>query len=190
MKIRTFKPAFFQSEKIAQLSCRQRLLFMAMWALADDIGNLEFKPREIAMQAFSWDIVNDQKSHNVGQPAPDSTTSGTGENMAEHGRTFPHVPEHSPLSVMGECMEGFDRMETLGLTVSYTIEGKPYLSIPSFGEHQKMSKPSRSRFPLPDGTPPGKYPSEAKEVMQSFFARKSLHVVTEAPTRTFPHVPA
>lgn len=186
MKIRTFKPAFFQSEKIAQLSCRQRLLFMAMWALADDVGNLEFKPREIAMQAFSWDIVNDQ----TGKTAPEPPHTPTGENMAEHGGTFPHVPEHSPMSVMGECMEGFAKLEALGLTASYEVANRTYLSIRNFAEHQKMSKPSRSRFPLPDGTPAGKYPSEAEEAMQSFFARKSLHVVTSTTTRTFPHVPA
>lgn len=54
-RIRTIKPEFFQDEKVAEVSLAARLLFVALWTMADREGRLEDRPRVIKLGAFPWD---------------------------------------------------------------------------------------------------------------------------------------
>jgi hypothetical protein len=56
-RIRTIKPEFFESETVARLGIFARLLFVALWTLADDAGRLRGAPRLIASQVFPYDDV-------------------------------------------------------------------------------------------------------------------------------------
>lgn len=54
-RIRTIKPEFFHSERIADLTFQARLLFVGLWTLADRRGRLEDRPKRIKAQLFSYD---------------------------------------------------------------------------------------------------------------------------------------
>jgi hypothetical protein len=57
-RIRTIKPQFFTSEKIADLTPFARLLFVGLWCLADREGRLEDRPRKIKVETLPYDDVN------------------------------------------------------------------------------------------------------------------------------------
>lgn len=61
-RARQLKPSFFLDEDIAELSPWARLLFQALWTLADREGRLEDRPAFIRVQAFPYD---DLERHNV-----------------------------------------------------------------------------------------------------------------------------
>ncbi len=52
---RLLKPDFFDDEKMADLPFAARLLFEALWCLADREGRLEDRPEKIAAFAFPYD---------------------------------------------------------------------------------------------------------------------------------------
>ena len=54
-RIRTIKPEFWSSPGIETLEYRWRLLYIAMWQLADDWGRGAFIPRELLGFAFPMD---------------------------------------------------------------------------------------------------------------------------------------
>jgi hypothetical protein len=56
-RIRTIKPAFFDSESMATLSPRARLLFVALWTLADREGRLRYLPKRWVAHAFPHEDV-------------------------------------------------------------------------------------------------------------------------------------
>ena len=58
MRIRTIKPDFFKSEKIAELPFEVRLLFIGLWGLADKDGRLEDRPKRIKAELFPYDEIN------------------------------------------------------------------------------------------------------------------------------------
>jgi len=45
---------------------------------------------------------------------------------------------------------GLMRLASLGLVVRYKVDGKGYLAIPSWTEHQKVQHPGKPRYPEPD----------------------------------------
>jgi hypothetical protein len=51
-RIRSIKPEFWQDEKLAPLSDACRLVFIALWSMADDFGRLV--DNEKAIEAFVW----------------------------------------------------------------------------------------------------------------------------------------
>jgi len=59
MRIRTIKPDFWHSQKIARLSKDDRLLFIGLWNLADDAGILEDRYQLIAAELFPYDLEAD-----------------------------------------------------------------------------------------------------------------------------------
>ena len=61
-RIRTIKPEFFTDEGLAELSIPTRLLFIALWTMADREGRLEDKPRSIKLASFPWDEVDVETS--------------------------------------------------------------------------------------------------------------------------------
>ncbi len=54
-RARNIKPAFFKNEYLAKLSFPARLLFIALWTLADCQGRLEDRPQRIKAEAFPYD---------------------------------------------------------------------------------------------------------------------------------------
>lgn len=61
MRIRTIKPDFWTDEKIGELSMPARLLFIALWNIADDYGNFANKPKQIKIQTMPYDNVDIQE---------------------------------------------------------------------------------------------------------------------------------
>lgn len=55
MRIRTIKPEFFQSEKIADLEPLTRILFIGLWCMADVEGRLEDRSRLIKAKILPHD---------------------------------------------------------------------------------------------------------------------------------------
>jgi len=61
-RARSIKPGFFESEQVGSVSPCARLLFIALWQLADREGRLEDRPKRIQYYAFRYD---DQKTISV-----------------------------------------------------------------------------------------------------------------------------
>lgn len=55
MRIRTIKPDFFKSDKVAELQPFTRLLFIGLWCAADRRGRLEDRPKKIHAELFPYD---------------------------------------------------------------------------------------------------------------------------------------
>ena len=54
-RYRMIKPDFWEDEKIAQLSDKAKLLFIALWNFADDEGLLENNPKWIKIKCFPYE---------------------------------------------------------------------------------------------------------------------------------------
>jgi hypothetical protein len=52
---RDIKPAFFENEDLATVSRDHRLLFVALWTVADREGRLEDRPARIKLHSFPYD---------------------------------------------------------------------------------------------------------------------------------------
>lgn len=65
MRIRTIKPEYFHSEKIAQLSFPARYLYAGMWCYSDDYGRSRNNVRLIRASIFPLD--EDVMSSDVGE---------------------------------------------------------------------------------------------------------------------------
>lgn len=57
---RMIKPDFFDSESLADCDIQARLLFIGLWVIADDNGNLKLQPRRIGKQVFPYDDFTDE----------------------------------------------------------------------------------------------------------------------------------
>ncbi len=57
-RARNIKPGFFESEDPAKVGYPQRLLWIALWTLADREGRLECRPTTFKKYAFGFDIVS------------------------------------------------------------------------------------------------------------------------------------
>lgn len=79
---------------------------------------------------------------------------------------FAHDLSVSPHDTLMRVQEGLKRLQTLGVIVRYSVEGKDYLEIANWSKHQKINRPS-----------PGRYPrSEAAEAMNhDVLTESSLH---------------
>lgn len=58
MRIRTIKPDFFHDEEMADRPPLERLLFLALWLLADRAGRLEDRPQKIKALALPFDTCD------------------------------------------------------------------------------------------------------------------------------------
>lgn len=52
MRKRIISPEFWYDEKIVELSFGARLLFIALWQMADDEGRMEYAPKRMGLQIF------------------------------------------------------------------------------------------------------------------------------------------
>lgn len=57
MRARSFKPAFFLNEALAELAFAARLLFVGLWCMADREGRLEYRPKRMKATLFPYDDV-------------------------------------------------------------------------------------------------------------------------------------
>lgn len=57
-RARNIKPGFFTNPEVVEVSFEARLLFIALWTLADREGRLEDRPKKIKMAAFPADSVD------------------------------------------------------------------------------------------------------------------------------------
>lgn len=55
MRIRTIKPEFWKHDRVAEMTYSARLLFIALWGMADRRGRLEDRPRRIKAECFPYD---------------------------------------------------------------------------------------------------------------------------------------
>lgn len=61
-----------------------------------------------------------------------------------------------------EVTEDVDALLALGLLRDYTVDGKVYLEVNSWTEHQKISKPTKSKLPTPPWTTEGVLPESSR----------------------------
>jgi len=57
-RARNIKPGFFESDQLGEVSFCARLLFVAMWQLADRNGRLERRPAKLRAYAFRYDALS------------------------------------------------------------------------------------------------------------------------------------
>lgn len=57
-RARNIKPGFFRNADLVELSMEARLLFIGLWTLADRMGRLEDRPKQIKMEIFPADNVD------------------------------------------------------------------------------------------------------------------------------------
>lgn len=58
VRIRTIKPDFWKHDGIAELQYETRLLFIALWCIADRRGRMEDRPRRIKAECFPYDELD------------------------------------------------------------------------------------------------------------------------------------
>ena len=58
MRIRTIKPEFWKHDGIAELEYAARLLFIALWCIADRRGRMEDRPKRIKAECFPYDDLD------------------------------------------------------------------------------------------------------------------------------------
>jgi hypothetical protein len=109
VRIRTIKPEFWSSAKMARVTREARLAFIGLWNEADDEGRLLGSPKRLAGSLFEHDADVDA-------------------------------------AVMGGWL---GQLESAGMIVRYEVKGTAYISIPGFGEHQRIDKRWASRLPSP-----------------------------------------
>src|SRR5690606_1233069 len=54
-RARNIKPGFFSNDELAEVSPLGRLLFIALWTMADRAGRLEDRPKRIKVEALPYD---------------------------------------------------------------------------------------------------------------------------------------
>jgi len=54
-RIRSIKPEFFRSRKLAECSPRARLTFIGLWTLADDEGRYQYEPELLKADLWPWE---------------------------------------------------------------------------------------------------------------------------------------
>lgn len=125
-RIRSIKPDFFTSEVIASLPLSARLTFIGLWTYVDDNGVGLDNDRLIV--AAIWPLEEDfLGTIQMVQDDLRRLSGVTPENLASH----------SPPPLIERYADGRSR----------------YLHIRSWDEHQKVSHPRKSRYPLPSEIP-------------------------------------
>lgn len=116
-RIRSLKPEAFQSETLAEISVCAERSFYGLSTQVDDHGRIADKP--VVINAALWAVRN--------------------ERLMEHGEA-----PHSAKDLEAEI----DEMEREGLVCRYVgCDGRRYLHLVTFHDHQKIDRPSKSRVP-------------------------------------------
>lgn len=89
MRARILKPGFFRNEDLASLSYQHRLLFAALWCMADREGRIKFRPNCIKIDAFPFDV--DVDAHAVTRLVLDLHRTGMVKVYACGDQQYIHV---------------------------------------------------------------------------------------------------
>ena len=65
---------------------------------------------------------------------------------------FPDDIEKEPRETFARVSRGLASLSEAGRITRYSVDGKDYLSVTNWTEHQKIDKPGRARYPLPTST--------------------------------------
>lgn len=76
----------------------------------------------------------------------DDAGRGDGRLRIIYGALYP-VDDRT---TMADLEADLDELEKAERIVRYEVEGKPYLAVPNWGEHQHVNRPSKSHIPPPD----------------------------------------
>lgn len=110
-RIRSVKPDFFTSPKIASLPLSSRLTFIGLWTHVDDNGVCLDNDRLI--NAALWPL------------------------------------EEDPLETLMRTREDLTRLHEARIVARYEADGKRFLFITHWDEHQKVQHPGKPRYPRP-----------------------------------------
>lgn len=120
MRIRSIKPDFWRSDDITALDWETRLLFVGLWSYVDDNGVGRDKLADIAADLFAGDLE------------------------ADSSETFARVSRG-----LQKLSEANSKPSEPPLITRYSVDGKHYLHISKWRDHQRIDKPNRERYPLP-----------------------------------------
>lgn len=148
-RARNIKPSFFTNEEIAEVDPFGRLLFIALWTIADREGRVEDRPKRIAVQALPFDrnvdvdaLLDDlQRAGFIVRYEAEGVRVIEILNFARHQRPHPKEPP-SELPPRPETPEPEQNAEKNFSPGKETASCS--LSLPSF-----PSYPSPSPIPLP-----------------------------------------
>ena len=116
MRIRSTKPEFWRSERIASVDWETRLVLKGLESYVDDNG---VGKDDLAL------IVAD---------------------------VFPRDLSRNPTGTLRKVSEAISKLEKAGLLWRYEVDGTNLLFIAFWESVQRIEKPSKGRFPRPDGT--------------------------------------
>lgn len=102
---------------------------------SDDIAALSIEDRLLFIGL--WSYVDD---------------SGVGEDKlaAICADLFAPDMERDAPEVFARVQRGLTELSVRGLIIRYTVQGKRYIAIPTWKKHQRINRPSKSRFPGPE----------------------------------------
>jgi hypothetical protein len=116
MRIRSTKPEFWRSERVAGVSWDARLVLKGLESFVDDNG---VGKDDLAL------IVAD---------------------------VFPRDLSRNPTGTLQKVSEALDHLSSAGLLWRYEVDGTRFLYVAFWESIQRIEKPTRGRFPRPDGT--------------------------------------
>lgn len=116
MRIRSTKPEFWRSERVASVSWDARLVLKGLESFVDDNG---VGKDDLAL------IVAD---------------------------VFPRDLSRNPTGTLRKVSEALDHLSSAGLLWRYEADGTKFLYVAFWESIQRIEKPTRGRFPRPDGT--------------------------------------
>ena len=123
MRIRTIKPEFWSSEDIAALDYFDRLVFIGLWSMADDEGRLQGDARLIRSQLFPID-------DHIGESSVRTHGALTEDSLSIHD-TLMHLSNGGQITLYEGC------------------NGRTYIQVTNFTEHQRINRPTASKYPAP-----------------------------------------
>lgn len=123
MRIRSTKPEFWRSERIASVSWDARLVLKGLESYVDDNGVGKYDLALILSDVFPRDLAKELRE-------PSRNTPGLFQKVSE----------------------AISDLSRAGLLWLYEVDGTPLLYIAFWESIQRIEKPSKGRFRRPDGT--------------------------------------
>ena len=133
MRIRSIRPEFWSSQDVTLMNWETRLIYIGLWSYVDDNGVGVDNPRHITTLLFPGDITSDVLDDDPNQDDYQSSPVGLRESYRR-------------------VTEALQYLSTRGHITRYEVDGKHFLHIKQWKIHQRVPKPSRSRYPLPTPT--------------------------------------
>jgi hypothetical protein len=149
MRIRAIKPEFWRSDDIDRLDWHTRLLFIGLWSYVDDNGvgrdresdidRLDWHTRLLFIGL--WSYVDD---NGVGRDRESDIAADL----------FSSDLSRDPRDTLARVADGLQQLSAGGQITRYTVAGKAFLYVIAWENHQKIDRPAKARYPLPDKADP------------------------------------